>query len=113
MNNLKENHKSEEKFLKSYDSSVFEKPSSAVDTVIFTVFDDSLHALIVKRSNHPFKDRWSLVGGYIDVKNDQDIEETAKRKLKEKTGVNTPYLEQFCTIGNKGRDPRGWSSTTV
>lgn len=30
-----------------------------------------------------------------------------------KTNVKTPYLEQFKTIGNKDRDPRGWTVTTV
>ena len=36
-----------------------------------------------------------------------------RRKLAEKTSVKTPYLEQFCSYGNKTRDPRGWSVTTV
>jgi ADP-ribose pyrophosphatase YjhB (NUDIX family) len=75
--------------------------------------NDHLQVLTVRRAEHPFKDMWSLVGGFIDIDNDQDLESTAKRKLEEKTGVKTPYLEQFGTIGNKWRDPRGWSLTTV
>lgn len=103
----------EEEFLKSYDASVFKRPSTSVDSVIYTVFDDALHVLVVKRENHPFRDSWSLVGGYIDLDGDMDLKATARRKLEEKTGVKTPYLEQFSTIGNKQRDPRGWSVTTV
>lgn len=104
---------SEKEFLKSYDPKAFDRPSTSVDTVIFTVLDESLHVLTVKRAEHPFKDQWSLVGGYIDLQNDLDLEATAKRKLEEKTSVKTPYLEQFATIGNKNRDPRGWSVTTI
>jgi len=107
------NYKTEQEFLDNYDSKVFDRPSISVDSVIYTVLNDDLHVLLVKRSNHPFLGEWSLVGGFVDLDNDQELEETAKRKLKEKTGVNTPYLEQYYTIGNKGRDPRGWSVTTV
>lgn len=35
----------------------------------------------------------------------------ALRKLHEKTGVATPYLEQLGSWGGASRDPRGWSST--
>lgn len=107
------NADTEAEFLKNYDPSAFERPSTAVDAVIFTVFDAALHVLTVKRANHPFQGKWSLVGGYVDIQNDKDLEATARRKLAEKTGVSTPYLEQFKTIGNKDRDPRGWSITTV
>ena len=103
----------EEHFLQQYDAKVFDRPNTTVDVVIFTMINRELHLLAVKRSEHPFKDHWSLVGGYIDIQNDSDLEATAKRKLEEKTGLRTPYLEQVETIGNGTRDPRGWSVTTV
>lgn len=103
----------EEEFLKNYHSNHFERPNVVVDAVIFTVLDNKLQLLTMKRANHPFKDRWSLIGGFIDIHQDQDIKATAKRKLIEKTGVNTPYLEQFGSIGNETRDPRGWSVTNI
>ena len=104
---------SEAEFLTDYKASIFERPNTSVDTVIFTVIANDLHVLTIKRTEHPFKDVWSLVGGYIDTKNDSDLEATAKRKLLEKTSVATPYLEQFGAVGNGIRDPRGWSVTTV
>lgn len=106
-------NETEIEFLKNYNPDAYAKPSTAVDNVIYTVFGGELHVLIVKRSNHPFKGQWSLVGGFVDLDNDIDLEATAKRKLEEKTDVKTPYLEQFQTIGGKDRDPRGWSVTTV
>lgn len=100
-------------FLRTYDASAFERPNVSVDTVIFTVSAGELQVLLVQREHHPSQGQWSLVGGFIDVKHDKALIDTAKRKLEEKTGVKTPYLEQFCSYGNKTRDPRGWSVTTV
>lgn len=110
---MQKNIQTEKEFLREYDSSVFKNPITTVDTVIFTVIDGHLHVLTVKRAEHPCIDSWALVGGFIDIDQDTDIESTAKRKLEEKTGVKAPYLEQFGTIGNGKRDPRGWSVTTV
>lgn len=106
-------YNSEQEFLANYDPSLYNRPSSSVDTVIFTVFEGALQVLLVQRGDYPFKGKWALVGGFIDLEQDLTLEDTAKRKLAEKTGVKTPYLEQCITIGNKHRDPRGWSVTTV
>ena len=106
-------YNSEQEFLKNYNPNLYDRPSTSVDTVIFTVFDNALQVLLVQRDDYPFKHQWSLVGGYIDLEHDLTLEDTAKKKLAEKTGVKTPYLEQCFTIGNKHRDPRGWSVTTV
>ena len=106
-------YNSEQEFLKNYNPNLYDRPSTSVDTVIFTVFDNALQVLLVQRDDYPFKHQWSLVGGYIDLEHDLTLEDTAKGKLAEKTGVKTPYLEQCFTIGNKNRDPRGWSVTTV
>lgn len=106
-------YKTEAEFLKAYDARAFDRPNVSVDTVIFTVSGGELKTLIMKRANHPAQGQWSLVGGFIDVHNDRELIDTAKRKLEEKTGVKTPYLEQFCSFGGKARDPRGWSVTTV
>lgn len=106
-------YKTEAEFLKAYDANAFERPNVSVDTVIFTVSGGQLQVLLVQREHHPCQGLWSLVGGFIDVQKDKALIDTAKRKLAEKTGVKTPYLEQFCSYGNKTRDPRGWSVTTV
>ncbi len=106
-------YKTEADFLKDYDANAFDRPNVSVDTVIFTVSGGHLQTLIMQREHFPSKGQWSLVGGFIDVHNDEALIDTAKRKLEEKTGVKTPYLEQFCSFGSKTRDPRGWSATTV
>lgn len=94
----------------------FERPLVTVDLVIFTVRDDRLCVLLVKRPDapgEPCPHLWALPGGFIDVERDADLEACARRKLKEKTGVASPYLEQLGSFGSRRRDPRGWSTTHV
>jgi len=94
----------------------FPRPLTMVDVVIFTVTDDTLHVLLVERSNakgEPFPNMWALPGGIVDIERDTDLEDCAMRKLKEKTGVASPYLEQLGSWGSAKRDPRDWSTTHV
>lgn len=102
---------SESQFLSQYDIKRYTPILVTVDIAIFTLIDQQLHVLLVKRANHPAKGLWALPGGFIDTNEDSDLAGTAQRKLKEKTGVDTPYLEQVETRGHHARDPRGWSVT--
>lgn len=92
----------------------FERPLVTVDVAIFTVVDDELRILLVRRPDtvaEPFPGRWALPGGFVDVARDADLQACAARKLREKTGVASPYLEQVGSWGGAARDPRGWSTT--
>jgi len=80
-----------------------------VDSVLFTYHDKLLKTLLVKRSLPPAKGKWSLPGGIVDPDKDKNIESTALRSLKSKTGVSPPYLDQLESVGCSSRDPRGWS----
>jgi 8-oxo-dGTP diphosphatase len=94
----------------------FARPLVTVDVAIFTVLDERLQVLLVERPRQPgepFPGAWALPGGFIDVVKDLDIEACARRKLREKTGVRSPYLEQLGSWGGARRDPRGWSVTQV
>lgn len=95
-------------------ASDFPRPFTTVDIVIFTVLDDALKVLLVQRPSdtaEPFPGLWALPGGFVDVAVDADLEACARRKLQEKTGVTSPYLEQLGSWGSAARDPRGWSAT--
>lgn len=94
----------------------FERPLVSVDVAIFTVRDDTLDVLLVRRAaadDEPFPDRWALPGGFVDVEVDVDLIACARRKLHDKTAVKGPYLEQVGSWGDAKRDPRGWSVTHV
>ncbi|BAM90558.1 conserved hypothetical protein [Bradyrhizobium oligotrophicum S58] len=92
----------------------FPRPLTTVDVVIFTIRLDALQVLLVRRGHgdgEPFPDAFALPGGFVDVDKDADLDACARRKLAEKTGVVSPYLEQLGSWGSAHRDPRGWSAT--
>ena len=101
----------EKEFLAKYNPGDYDCPITSVDAALFTYHEETLKVLLVERSNHPHRGMWGLPGGFLDLKLDKNIEDTAVRKLREKTGVVPPYLEQLQTIGNATRDKRGWSIT--
>lgn len=80
-------------------------PAVTVDVVIFTIKDNSLQTLLIKRPDQPFKNKWALPGGFL-LKNEASLE-AAHRILKEKAGVKNVYLEQLYTFDSPIRDPRG------
>ncbi|ALG66805.1 NUDIX hydrolase [Beggiatoa leptomitoformis] len=100
----------------SYDTlESYKKPTVMVDIAIFTVEDNTLKVLLIKRGIAPYKDCWALPGGALRVEQDESLETAALRELAEETGVNPQlgaqrqYLEQLHTYGGRNRDPRGWT----
>jgi 8-oxo-dGTP diphosphatase len=79
-------------------------PVITTNVVVFTLRDDELKLLLVRRGAEPFKGMWSLPGGHLE--NDEDIDTSAMRTLEEGTGVSGVYLEQLYTFGAPERDPR-------
>ncbi|MEW5957989.1 MAG: NUDIX domain-containing protein [Chloroflexota bacterium] len=90
----------------TYDVTKYDRPSVTVDVVIFTILDDQLKVLLIKRKGWPFEGMWAIPGGF--VKMDESLEEAAYRELLEETDVSGSevYLEQLYTFGAPGRDPR-------
>jgi len=81
----------------------FPRPLTTVDVVIFAILDGVLQAVLVRRpteKGEPFPDMWALPGGFVDVERDRDLNACATRKLREKTGVASPYLEQLGSWGS-------------
>ncbi len=89
----------------------FERPLVTVDVVILTLRAGVLHTLLMKRGAEPFKGSWALIGGYIHAQEDEDLEAAARRILRGKAGIETPYVEQLRGFGDPRRDPRGWTVT--
>lgn len=81
------------------------RPSLAVDIVVFTIRENRLHLLLIRRASEPFQGSWALPGGFVHM--DETLEEAANRELSEETGIQEAYLEQLYTYGEPQRDPRG------
>ncbi len=82
----------------------FPHPAVTVDIVVFTIRNDLLKVLLIKRAVKPFAGQWALPGGFVGP--DESLETAARRELREETGVDASYLEQLYTFGEPKRDPR-------
>ncbi|CAN5465116.1 NUDIX domain-containing protein [soil metagenome] len=80
------------------------RPAVTVDIILFTFHDADLKLLLVQRKGEPFKGKWALPGGFVQV--DEDLDTAALRELAEETNVSDVYLEQLYTFGEPDRDPR-------
>jgi 8-oxo-dGTP diphosphatase len=75
-----------------------------VDCVVFGAGDAALRVLLVERGIAPHKGQWALPGGF--VRDDESVDEAARRELAEETGLAKIFLEQLYTFGDIDRDPR-------
>lgn len=82
-----------------------------VDSVILKLIDKDYHILLIQRRNNPFKDLWSLPGGFVNE--NEDLETAAKRELFEETSVKIEKLEQLKAFGKPFRDPRSHMVTVA
>lgn len=80
-----------------------------VDVVLLTLQYEQLHVALLRREKEPYKGVLALPGGYIHADEDQNTAAAARRTLRNKTGIVSPYLEQLASFSGPGRDPRGWS----
>ncbi|GAA0134238.1 NUDIX hydrolase [Paenibacillus sp. YSY-4.3] len=102
-----------------YDAKKYRTPDGIpADIVMFTLakqerkaatkslprFD--LKVMLIRRRSWPFAGAWALPGGFSQE--DESLYETARRELKEETGVDGHHLEYLGVYSKPGRDPRGW-----
>jgi len=77
------------------------QPVVAVFVVIFTVHEQELKVLLIRRDLEPFRGWWAIPGGRLGA--GEPLDEAAARKLVEETGVRDVYLEQLYTFGDLDR----------
>ncbi len=83
------------------------RPRGPTLTVDCVVFDASGALLLIKRGNPPFKGRYALPGGFVDV--GETVEAATLRELKEETGLNGRIVALIGIYSDPKRDPRGHS----
>lgn len=78
--------------------------SVAVDLLVFTIEEDRLKILTIRRQYPPFEGQRALPG--VFVRDDETLDQAARRGLREETGLADIYFEQLYTWGAPDRDPR-------
>lgn len=80
----------------------YPRPAVTVDALILK--KTTAEVLLVKRAGEPFKDRWALPGGFVEM--DELLADACLRELKEETGLVLDQVEQFQVYDGVERDPR-------
>ena len=82
----------------------YPRPAVTVDALVFFRNNHTVYVLLIQRGNEPFKGKWALPGGFVNL--DELLETACKRELKEETGLFLEHLVQFKTFDAIDRDPR-------
>ncbi len=83
---------------------LYPHPAVTTDSVVFGFDGKELQLLLIERGLEPYKGSWALPGGFLKMH--ETVEQCAMRELKEETGVENVYLEQFHVFSSLNRDPR-------
>jgi 8-oxo-dGTP diphosphatase len=75
----------------------------AIDCIIFGFDGEEIKQLLIQRNFEPEKGKWSLMGGFLQQKD--DLEHGVERILANLTGIRNIYVEQILTAGKIDRDP--------
>ena len=82
----------------------YARPALTIDCVVFGFDEGELKVLLIQRDLSPFKGKWALPGGFVELR--ETLDEAARRELAEETGLRDVFLEQLYTFGAIDRDPR-------
>lgn len=74
----------EKQYLEKYNPNKYPKPSVTVD---FIVHIENEGILFIQRKNFPYRGKWALPGGFLDVGKENTLQ-AAIRELKEETSLD-------------------------
>lgn len=82
----------------------YPRAALTADLAVFGFDGRQLYILLIERGGEPYRGSWALPGGFLEM--DETIEQCAARELREETGVEDIFLEQFHVYSDVNRDPR-------
>ena len=82
-------------------SYTYPRPAVTVDAILIS---PQHLVLLIERGREPFKGKWAIPGGFIEM--DEELDIACRRELEEETGLRVGELKQFRAYGGVNRDPR-------
>jgi 8-oxo-dGTP diphosphatase len=83
----------------------FFKSAFSVDCVIFGYHENELKVLLIQRGTDPYENFWALPGDLVYPY--EDLDDSAKRVLKDLTSLPDIPMRQIRSFGKVGRHPLG------
>jgi 8-oxo-dGTP diphosphatase len=87
------------------------KPRTPLLAADCVVFDARGSVLLVRRKYPPFKGRYALPGGFVEI--GETVEDACRRELAEETGLHAGRLRLVGVYSDPKRDPRGHTCSAV
>jgi 8-oxo-dGTP diphosphatase len=87
------------------------KPRTPLLAADCVVFDARGRVLLIRRRHPPFKGRYALPGGFVEI--GETVEEACRRELAEETGLRAGRLHLVGVYSDPKRDPRGHTCSAV
>jgi len=87
------------------------RPKTPALTADCVVVDARNRVLLVRRKYPPFKGRYALPGGFVEI--GETVEDACRRELLEEAGVCVGKLTLLGIYSDPTRDPRGHTCSVV
>ena len=81
-------------------------PFTRLEVAVLSLVDGQLQVLLARRAEAPHAGRWALPGGVLRIDLDRSLEAGARRVMRERLGLECPFMRQLCAVGGPTRDPR-------
>lgn len=96
--------------LKAYD---YHRVQLAIDHIV--VDQTTMEVLLIARGRDPYRGCAALPGGFVDLKDNESVEDAALREKKEEIGDGPKYIsrERVYFVADAIRDPRAYTASDV
>ncbi|MEB0112778.1 NUDIX domain-containing protein [Variovorax sp. RTB1] len=89
-------------------------PFTRIEIAVMSLIEGKLRVLLARRAEAPYAGKWALPGGVLRIDLDASLDDAAQRVMRERLGLEMPFLRQLTTVGGPKRDPRApWAVSIV
>ena len=89
-------------------------PFTRLEIAVLSVMKGKLQVLLARRAEAPHAGKWALPGGVLRIDLDRSLDSAAQRVMRERLGLDMPFLRPLTAVGGPNRDPRAaWALSIV